>query len=59
MLGNWFLKRRIRKVIHSVDAGGVPMFISRDLHKLALDAGVVVTNNMTPNILIERLRTRV
>jgi hypothetical protein len=45
-------------VLASADRGGVPMFTSANLARIALENGVDVSPDMTPNDIIDALRRR-
>jgi hypothetical protein len=52
------LTREARALLREADAGGVPMFVSNNLRRIAHDNGVELSEDMTPNAVIEALRTR-
>lgn len=43
-------------LLRSVDAGGVPAFVSSNLREIAQDNGLLVTDDWTPNQIIDALR---
>ena len=45
-------------VLATADRGGVPMFTSANLARIALENGVDVSPEMTPNDIIDALRRR-
>ena len=47
-----------RALLARADAGGVPMFASAALLRIAGENGVEVTPEMTPNEIIDKLRER-
>lgn len=46
------------QVIADADQGGVPMFTSANLARIAKENGVEVSSDMTPNDVIAELRRR-
>jgi hypothetical protein len=46
------------RVIADADQGGMPMFISANLARIAAENGVDVSSDMTPNDIIAELRRR-
>jgi hypothetical protein len=46
------------RVIADADQGGMPMFISANLARIAAENGVEVSSEMTPNDIIAELRRR-
>jgi N-glycosidase YbiA len=52
------LTREARAVLRRADEGGVPMFVSQNLRRIATENGVAVTEDMTPNAIVEALRNR-
>jgi hypothetical protein len=46
-------------VVAKAAAGGVPMFNSANLVRIATENGVAVSSDMTPNDIVEELRRRV
>lgn len=53
------LTREARALLAQADAGGVPAFISQNLRRIAEENGVEVTDDMTPNAIVEALRAAV
>lgn len=47
------------ELLRAVDAGGVPAFITANLKQVAQENGIEVTDAMTPNEIVEALRTKV
>lgn len=47
-----------RELLRSVDAGGVPAFMSSALRQIARDNDIEITELTTPNEVIEKLRAR-
>ena len=45
-------------VLATADRGGVPMFTSANLARIALENGVEVSPEMTPNDIMDALRRR-
>ncbi len=45
-------------VLATADRGGVPMFTSANLARIALENGVDVSSEMTPNDIMDALRRR-
>jgi hypothetical protein len=45
-------------VLATADKGGVPMFTSANLARIAQENGIDVTPDMTPNDIINELRRR-
>jgi len=45
-------------VLATADRGGVPMFTSANLARIALENGVDVSPEMTPNDIMDALRRR-
>ena len=45
-------------VLATADRGGVPMFTSANLARIALENGVDVSPQMTPNDIMDALRRR-
>jgi hypothetical protein len=43
-------------LLAQADAGGVPAFISQNLRRIAEENGVAVTEDMTPNAVVDALR---
>jgi hypothetical protein len=52
------LTREARALLRQADEGGVPMFVSQNLRRIATENGVHVSEDMTPNAIVEALRTR-
>jgi hypothetical protein len=50
--------REARALLRQADDGGVPMFVSQNLRRIAEANGVDVTEDMTPNAIVEALRAR-
>jgi hypothetical protein len=44
------------QLITKVDEGGVPAFISSDMRRIASENGVTITDDMTPNEVIDALK---
>jgi len=47
-----------RDLLASVDAGGVPAFVSNNLRQIAQDNGIEITPQWTPNDIIDALRAK-
>lgn len=45
-------------LLRSVDAGGVPAFVTTNLIQVAADNGIEVTGQQTPNEIIETIRLK-
>lgn len=45
-------------LLRSVDAGGVPAFVTANLLQIAADNGVEVTSQQTPNEIVELIRAK-
>ena len=45
-------------LLRVVDAGGVPAFVTSNLKQIALDTGVEVTDDCTPNEIVEAIRSK-
>ena len=45
-------------VLAAADRGGVPMFTSTNLARIAQENGIVVSPEMSPNDIIDELRKR-
>jgi hypothetical protein len=45
-------------LLQSVDAGGVPAFVTANLVQIALDNGVDISGQQTPNEIIELIRAK-
>ena len=52
------LTREARALLRQAGEGGVPMFVSQNLRRIATENGVHVSEDMTPNAIVEALRTR-
>ena len=52
------LTREARALLRQADEGGVPMFVSQNLRRIANENGIDVTDAMTPNDIVEALRAR-
>jgi hypothetical protein len=50
------LSSEARALLAKVDEGGIPFIITRNLERIANEHGIEVTDSMTPNELIGRLR---
>lgn len=46
------------ELLQSVDAGGIPAFISQNLLEIAKENGIDVPENCTPNDLVALLRNK-
>ena len=46
------------ELLEAAESGGVPMFVSQQLRRIASDNGVEVSSEMTPNQILEELRAR-
>ncbi len=46
------------ELLRTVDAGGIPAFVTGNLKQIALDNGVDVTDDWTPNEIIEAIRSK-
>ena len=45
-------------LLHSVDAGGIPAFVTSNLKQIALENGIEITEQWTPNQIIEAIREK-
>jgi len=45
-------------LLHSVDAGGIPAFVTSNLKQIALDNGIEINDHWTPNQIIEAIRAK-
>jgi len=52
------LTAEAQDIISKADDGGIPMFKSANLERIARENGVPVTADMTPNEIIDELRRR-
>jgi len=52
------LTREARALLRQADQGGVPMFVSQNLRRIAQENGVDVSEDMTPNTVVDALRAR-
>jgi hypothetical protein len=52
------LTREARALLREAEAGGVPMFVSQNLRRIAEENGVELSDEMTPNEVLEALRAR-
>jgi hypothetical protein len=53
------LTREARALLRQADeGGGVPMFVSQNLRRIAAENGVPVSEDMTPNEIVDALRNR-
>ena len=52
------LTREARGLLKVADAGGIPLFTSANLRRIANDNGVETPPDKTPNEIIEELRAR-
>jgi hypothetical protein len=50
------LSSEARALLTKVDEGGIPFIITRNLERIANEHGIEVSESMTPNELIRRLR---
>ena len=50
------LSSEARALLTKVDEGGIPFIITRNLERIANEHGIEVSDSMTPNELIRRLR---
>jgi hypothetical protein len=50
------LSSEARALLTKIDEGGVPFMITRNLERIANEHGIEVSDSMTPNELIRRLR---
>ena len=46
-------------LLRAIDAGGVPAFVSAQLKDIARDNGVQLSDQLTPNDIIEAIRNKV
>ncbi|MCX7168852.1 MAG: hypothetical protein NTY41_00795 [Proteobacteria bacterium] len=46
------------ELLRSVDAGGVPAFVTSSLKQIAADNGIAVTLQWTPNEIVEAIREK-
>lgn len=46
------------ELLQSVDAGGVPAFVTEQLKQIALENGVAVTEQTTPNQIVAAIRLK-
>jgi hypothetical protein len=46
-------------LLQSIDAGGVPAFVTSNLKQIAVDNGIDVTDQWTPNEIVDALRRKV
>ncbi len=53
------LTRSARDLLLSIDAGGVPAFVTSNLRQIALDNGVEVGSQWTPNDIVAAIRSKV
>lgn len=47
-----------RDLLRSVDAGGVPAFVTSNLKQIASDNGVEVDDGWTPNEIVDAIRNK-
>lgn len=52
------LTREARALLAQAEGGGVPAFISQNLRRIAEQNGVEITEDMTPNAIVDALRAR-
>ena len=52
------LNREARELLKVAEAGGIPLFTSANLRRIANDNGVETPPHKTPNEIIEELRAR-
>ena len=52
------LTREAKALLAQADAGGVPAFVSQNLRRIAADNGIEVSEDMTPNAIVDALRSR-
>jgi hypothetical protein len=45
-----------RAVVQQADLGGVPMYVTANLKRIAEQHGIVVSSDMTPNAIVDELR---
>ena len=50
------LSYEARELLAEVDRGGIPLMITRSLERIANEHGITVSDDMTPNELVRRLR---
>jgi hypothetical protein len=50
------LTREAIALLNAADAGGVPVFASQNLRRIASENGVEVSAEMTPNEILDQLR---
>lgn len=46
------------ELLQSVDAGGVPAFVTEQLKQIALENGITVTEQTTPNQIVAAIRLK-
>jgi hypothetical protein len=46
------------ELLHAVDAGGVPAFVTAALRQIAEDNGIEITVEWTPNQIVESIRSK-
>lgn len=46
------------ELLQAVDAGGVPAFITEQLKQIALENGIAVTEQTTPNQIVAAIRLK-
>lgn len=52
------LTAEARALLAQADAGGVPAFITQNLRRIAVENGVTVSPDMTPNAILDALRAQ-
>ena len=50
------LSSEARALVNKVDEGGIPFIVTRNLERIANEHGIEISDSMTPNELISRLR---
>jgi hypothetical protein len=50
------LSAEARELLNKVDEGGIPLLITQNLERIAKEHGIEVSEKMTPNDLVRRLR---
>lgn len=52
------LTREALALVQQAEAGGVPAFVSQNLRRIAEENGVEITDDTTPNDIVDALRSR-
>jgi hypothetical protein len=50
------LSAEARELLAKIDQGGIPILLTQNLERIAKENGIEVSNRMTPEDIIERLR---